>query len=171
MRGIDSIASACTPLERRRSFSSGLVSGARNPIRIWPLRSLATSSSDGTATRTITSAPYGSPIAAPASVYSESGSSAGSPAPASTVTSWPAPVSLRTTSGTSATRRSPSAVSLGTPILIGRRGNLSAARPWVSLDPRDRPDPAGQCDHGLGRGDHAAAGIVGRELERAVAAL
>src|SRR3712207_8666086 len=35
----------------------------------------------------------------------------------STTTSCPAPASRRTTSGTSATRRSPGAVSLGTPIL------------------------------------------------------
>jgi hypothetical protein len=36
-------------------------------------------------------------------------------------TVWPAPVIRRTTSGESATRFSPSAVSAGTPILMWRR--------------------------------------------------
>ena len=42
------------------------------------------------------------------------------PAPASITTSWPCCASLRTMSGTSATRRSPGAVSVGTPIRKGR---------------------------------------------------
>ena len=49
------------------------------------------------------------------------GSSRPRPRPGCTTTSWPAPASLPTTSGTSATRCSPAAVSFGTPIFMRRR--------------------------------------------------
>src|SRR3954463_7287183 len=53
------------------------------------------------------------------------------PAPGSTTTWWPAWASLRTISGTSATRRSPGAVSVGTPIRKG--GNRSRTCDRVSV--------------------------------------
>ena len=56
---------------------------------------------------------------APASANAWSGMAAPAPAPASTRTSSPAAVSLPSTSGTRATRRSPAAVSLATPTFMG----------------------------------------------------
>src|SRR3954462_1167269 len=60
-----------------------------------------------------------------------SGMPAPAPAPGSTTTWWPACASLRTISGTSATRRSPGAVSVGTPIRKG--GNRSRTCDRVSV--------------------------------------
>src|SRR5439155_3642406 len=57
-----------------------------------------------------------STMVAPASSNASSSNDAAPPAPRSTTTSCPASTSLATTSGTSATRRSPGAVSFGTPI-------------------------------------------------------
>ncbi len=56
---------------------------------------------------------------APASAYDSSSHSARLPAPGSTSTSYPRPVSLPTSSGTIATRVSPSRVSLTTAIFTG----------------------------------------------------
>ncbi len=97
---------------------------------------------------------------APASSNSSSGISAASPAPASTTTSTPFAPRRLTTSGTSATRRSPSAVSLGTPTIIGggkvserprRSRSAAAVRP---LPPRraNRERPPRQAGQRL-RGD------------------
>src|SRR5207237_1622670 len=55
---------------------------------------------------------------APAAPYASSGNAAAVPAPCSTTTSRPVFTSRPAVSGTSATRRSLAAVSLGTPILI-----------------------------------------------------
>lgn len=75
--------------------------------------------SDGGATLTTTSAAQTSPIWAPAPLYASSGMSAPRPAPVSTTTSRPLPISDGTIFGTSATRRSPSFVSRTTPT-VGR---------------------------------------------------
>ena len=61
--------------------------------------------------------PIGS-IAAPAATYASSGKAEAMPAPDSTTTSRPIPVSFFAVVGVHATRNSPSAVSLGTPISI-----------------------------------------------------
>src|SRR4051812_28970165 len=126
MRGIASMAIAVTPAEARGRTPSELVSGSRKPMRVAPWPSLATSSGVGGATLTTMSALQGSPIVAPASVYCSSGSRAPSAAPDSTITSCPLPVSLRATSGTMATRRSPAWVSFGIPILIRAAGTLAS---------------------------------------------
>ena len=118
MRGIASIAKLVAPLAAIALIPGPLVSGPRKPISTESLPSRAVSASVGAATLATTSAPHGSPIVAPASVNWASGVPAASPAPASTTTSWSLP-RRRTTSGESATRRSPSAVSLGTPTLTG----------------------------------------------------
>src|SRR5437762_2753595 len=82
---------------------------------------------------------------APASEYSGSGWPDSAPAPDSTATSISSPVRERTTSGISATRRSPSRDSLGTPTLICSRESL--------FDPRR---PGRKRKHG-GAGVHASA--------------
>ena len=102
------------------------VSGWRKPIRTAPLRSRAASSAVGFCTLTTTSASQAvSASVAPASSYAASSNDAALPAPRSTTTSCPASTSLATTSGTSATRRSPGAVSFGTPILTRRNSMQS----------------------------------------------
>jgi hypothetical protein len=119
MRGIASIAKAVALAADSARVVCGLVSGARKPIRIEPEPSMPTSASLGGEIFTTTSERHTSPasalIRAPACSKVESGSSAPSPAPLCTSTSRPLAFSLATTSGTSATRCSPSAVSLGTP--------------------------------------------------------
>ena len=86
-----------------------------------PGASSATSSAVGLPTRTTASAPARSSLrattSAPAASYSASGKPACAPAPCSTPIAKPAPTSRPTESGTSATRRSPAAVSFGTATL------------------------------------------------------
>ena len=134
IRGIDSSANPVTPRRVRRSMPSGSVSGWRNAIRIEPSASRSTSSADGFCTFTTPSASAKSSsrltTPAPASRYSESEKLAASPAPCSTATSNPPAASFSTISGTSATRRSPTAVSFGTATLTGGgilRGALERA--------------------------------------------
>src|SRR3954469_9744198 len=96
-------------------------------------------------------------MVAPASVNSSSGMRAARPAPDSTTTSWSLADSFRTTSGTSATRRSPSAVSFGTPIRMRKArepipSSPSAALSWADRQAlaRERLDGlAGDPDRGL----------------------
>src|SRR5690349_14889070 len=122
MRGIASMAKAVTPALASARVVSGEVSGARNAISTEPSGSVSISSDVGAVTRATTFAPSSaeSPCAmrAPASSNRASGISARSPAPLSTTTSCPFPVSRLITSGTSATRRSPPRDSFGTAILI-----------------------------------------------------
>jgi hypothetical protein len=120
------------------------VSGARKPIRTVPGLSRPISSSVGAATLTTRSAAHtsagSSTNRAPASSNCWSGISAPAPAPRWTRISvgagaespggW---VSFWTTSGTSATRHSPSATSLGTPIRMRR----------VRLPESRQPSPTG----------------------------
>ncbi len=123
IRGIASIAKLVTPASASARLVSAEVSGARWPIRTWPERSLSISSLVGSATLTTTSAPQAAspgPTPAPASVYSGSGWPAPSPAPDSTATSTSLLLSELTASGVSATRRSPSRDSLGTPTFKAR---------------------------------------------------
>src|SRR3954452_13609838 len=115
MRGIDSIANAVTPAPASASSTSARVRGARKPTSTESPVSLAISSGLGGETFTTTSEPHGAPIGAPASANAASGSIARSPAPDSTTTSRSRATSLRITSGTSPTRRSPSPLSFGTP--------------------------------------------------------
>src|SRR4051812_41610710 len=185
MRGMASIANAVAPVRASASSPSGLPRGLRKPTNVVVPDSFESSPSDGGATLTTTSAPHGSPIVAPASVNSSSGTSAATPAPPSTTTSWPFATSLRTTSGTRATRRSPSAVSFGTPILIRGGGpytNRHSGRPLVHpfvgsaaagtpRAPRARQPPARQRDDRVVGGQQAAARVGARELERTAAAL
>ena len=97
-------------------------------MRFANIREMHQPSAVGVATLTTTSDSYtpagSSTMRAPASSYWVSGISAPAPAPRSTTTSTPfsPPLSLPTTSGTSATRCSPSAVSLGTPICMWGAG-------------------------------------------------
>ena len=117
IRGIASIANAVAPVCASAALPGPFVSGARKPTSTDSAPSRADSSGAGGATFATTSADQApSPSLAPAASNRASGIPAASPAPGSTTTSCPWPASLRTTSGTSATRRSPSAVSLGTPI-------------------------------------------------------
>ena len=118
-----------------------------------PERMTLTSDSLGFATRRMASAwAYSSTlltIVAPASANAWSGIAAPAPAPCSTRMSSPAASSLPRTSGTRATRRSPGAVSLATPIFIGnhltwvaepRTGRCSRRSRWVAgrIPARDR---------------------------------
>src|SRR3989475_4835681 len=140
MRGIASIESAVT---RRRASSrtrSCCVRGWRNAMSTVSSRRRASSSSDGFCTFTTSSAAYGSPIAAPASAYRRSGKLEASPAPRSTTTVFPLFASRETVSGTRATRRSPGAVSLGTPIFISRRDELLEAGADLGRDAFDGLD-------------------------------
>src|SRR5438132_1890952 len=89
------------------------VNACTNALRTVPSPSRAVSSTLGFATLTTPSAPHGSPSTAPASTNASSVNPACAPAPDSTTTSKP--LSRETASGTSATRRSPWAVSFGTP--------------------------------------------------------
>src|SRR3954452_18103497 len=133
MRGIASIAKAVAPVAAIAWMPSALVSGARKPISTDSGRRWPTSGSEGTPTFATTSAPHGSPPTAPAAVNRSSGRPVAAPAPGSTTTSWPCAVSLRITSGTSATRRSPGRVSLGTPIFTGAGTVANAAAPACRL--------------------------------------
>ncbi len=65
---------------------------------------------------------------APAATNDASGNPASSPAPCSTTTSTPSFFSAGSTTGTSATRRSPGNVSFGTPIFIGQE--FTAVSDW-----------------------------------------
>src|SRR4051794_10891333 len=151
MRGIASIAKAVTPALLSCSIVSGCVRGARNPTRTPSRRSLPTSSAEGGLTLTTTSADHTSPDSvAPASSKCASGIRAPSPAPGSTRTSRPLPTSRLITSGTSATRRSPGAVSFGTPTVM-KGGEPSASQ--ADQGGKDRAQPP---DRGVGasRGGH-----------------
>src|SRR5712691_2219772 len=118
MRGTDSIANATTPRSASLSIPSLSPSGSRKPTRSWPSRSRAASASSGLRTLTTASASQGEPSVAPASAYASSGNDAASPAAGSTTTSKPPAASFPTVSGTSATLRSPGAVSRAAPTLI-----------------------------------------------------
>src|SRR4051794_35394510 len=119
MRGMASMAKAVAPALASARTVSGAPSGLRKPMRI-ELLPRRWASSAVAATLTTTSAPHGSStISAPASVKASSGMDAPAPAPDWTWTVWPLATRRLTTSGTRATRRSRSPVSVGTPILIG----------------------------------------------------
>src|SRR5947209_5378184 len=121
MRGMASMASAVAPAEASARVVSGAPSGLRKPMRTVPEPSREISSLLGAATLA-TTAPLqtSSLIVAPASSKSASGRRAAAPAPGWTTTSWPLATRRLATSGTSATRRSRSAVSVGTPTFMGR---------------------------------------------------
>src|SRR3954454_5331430 len=170
MRGIDSMAKAVTPARFRASAFSGLESGARNPTYVCPSRSRATSSELGGATLTTTSAPQGSPIVAPASVNSSSGMRAAWPAPDSTTTSWSLADSFRTTSGTSATRRAPSAVSFGTPIRMRKAREPIPSSRSAALRRADRQALARKRLDGLPGDPHGRLAARARVAHGAVAA-
>src|SRR5262245_30165503 len=78
---------------------------------------------------------------APWSTYAPSRKPAAAPAPRWTVTSAPALAILGTRSGTSATRRSPDAVSFGTATITGPRSSAGASHRALHeiLDPRLDP--------------------------------
>ena len=107
---------------------SASVSGWRNATRTSPLLSLPTCSADGFCTMTIASAwpTTASATDAPAASYSPSSKPADVPAPRSTATVKPAPTRREAMSGTRATRRSPGAVSFGTPTSMRRNSTRAA---------------------------------------------
>ena len=117
--GIDSIANAVALTAASARVVWGLVRGAKKPIKIEPCPSSPISASLGGEIFTTTSERHSSPVSAvnraPASSKALSGKRASAPAPFSTRTSMPLAFNLATTSGTSATRCSPTAVSFGTP--------------------------------------------------------
>ena len=130
MRGIRLTANAVILRAASLATTSGCRDGTRVPSSIAPSRMRSVSCTPsfsltaGACTLTTRSAPAYSAAAsassaAPASANSESVKNARSPAPRSTDTAIPALTSLRTDSGTSATRRSPDRISSGTTILIG----------------------------------------------------
>src|SRR3954468_2940808 len=82
------------------------------------------------------------------------------PAPVSMTTSCPAWASLRTISGTSATRRSPGAVSMGAPIRKG--GNRSRTCDRVSVRRTDRPYVR-PCGGGSGHRGEQSGGQVAQD--------
>ena len=121
----------------------------RNEIVAAPARSRRTPSSRARCTETTTSASAraSSSMTAPASAYSASSMKVCWPAPGSTATVYPSPVSFPTSSGTIATRVSPSRVSLATAIFIrcnlghrGRQGHPSRRVSHVDLGPSTKVD-------------------------------
>src|SRR5215831_10442812 len=181
VRGIDSIAKPYTPWSASRSIPAASVSGSRNPIRIWPLRSRAASSALGLRTfATASASQTASASVAPASRYASSGNEASAPASGSTTTSNPAPAKRVTASGTSATRRSPGSSSRGTPMRTQRsyvawmtgdplHRALRALVPVRDRVPRERgPLAAGgdRPDHRGGAGGRASSLDRGRDRGR-----
>src|SRR5205823_13890561 len=148
---------------------SGLVSGERKPISTLSPFRRPTSSSLGAATLTTTSASHAAAgseaMRAPACSYRASGIIAASPAPACASTSWPLPASLRTTSGTSATRRSPAAVSLGTAIFMAGGAGTLLIDEVAGGEPGEHriPDQRGR---DAGRSHPGAAGAAGPAAPR-----
>src|SRR6478672_13057645 len=122
MRGTSSIANEVMPQSRRSVTTARSWPVGRNEIVVVPRGSRRITSVPSGWTETTRSAPViasGSTLA-PADTYSSSVSSACAPASGSTATSYPSPVSLPTSSGTIATRASPSRVSLATAIFTRR---------------------------------------------------
>src|SRR6476619_197498 len=125
MRGTSSIANAVTPQSRRSRTVAGSWLVGRNETVAAPRasRRIASVASGWTDTTRSAVSSARSSMAAPASTNSSSPMSAWCPAPGSTLTAYPRPVSLPTSSGTIATRASPSRVSLATAIFTrGNRG-------------------------------------------------
>src|SRR5690606_26904923 len=118
-RGTASTANARTPALRSAATPSVLVAGARRPTNTAPDASRSTSAGLGADTVSTMSAPQGSPSSAPARSYSSSSYHAPAPAPGSQTTRSPRSTSCCTWVGTSATLRSPGAVSATTPIRVG----------------------------------------------------
>jgi hypothetical protein len=82
-------------------------------------------------------------IAGARSRYASSEMFAASPAPDSTATAKPSLISFSTTSGTVATRLSPAAVSLGTPIVSGIQSSIT--RFVMPAFKKNRPARRGTC--------------------------
>src|SRR5664279_5893953 len=148
VRGIASRLIAVTPRSASCCMSPGSMSGVSSPTSAWPERNRAVSAGEGFWTLTMQSAwaytPSVETIVAPASTYAASGKAAAVPASCSTRISSPAALSLARASGTSATRRSPGRVSLGTPTFMwapGGRGLATGyrARAHAASVPSRRP--------------------------------
>src|SRR4051812_2592335 len=128
MRGMASMAKAVAPALASARTVSGAPSGLRKPMRIellprrWASSAVAAPLTPPSASQT------SSEISAPASAKVSSGIDAPAPAPDWTSTVWPLPVRRLMPSGTRATRRSRSPVSVGTPILIGARTLVDGQR-------------------------------------------
>ncbi len=120
MRGTSSIAWDVMPASRSSVTTSGTWPVGRNEIVVVPARSRRTPSTSRACTETTTSADSraSASTVAPASSNSSSLIRAPEPAPGSIATAYPSPVSFPTSSGTIATRVSPSRVSLATAIFI-----------------------------------------------------
>src|SRR5713226_7669129 len=120
MRGTSSRLKAVTPRLASARTMSPWVAGCRKLITTAPFLMRSTSAIEGACTLMTASASPNSvdalfAILAPVFSYASSGMYAAKPAPDSTLTSRAAAPSLVTVSGTSATRRSSGAVSLGVP--------------------------------------------------------
>src|SRR3954471_9756328 len=142
MRGISSTAWAVTPASRSSTTVACSVVVDRNEMADAPRRSrrIEPASSGWTDTTTSASVSASGSMMAPAAAYSSSEIRARCPASGSTATSYPRPVSLPTSSGTIATRDSPSRVSLATAIFtrlkpghIRRHSHPSHRRPGVAF--------------------------------------
>src|SRR5450759_1035280 len=171
VRGIASRLIAVTPRSASCCMRPGSMSGVSSPTSAWPERSFAASASVGFWTFTTQSAwAYTSSaetIVAPASSYAVSGNAAAVPAPRSTRISIPAASSLARASGTSATRRSPGRVSLGTPTFMWAPGVRGMAyRIPCSSTGRERVDDDSGRHHrdavALERGDRASVSLRNR---------
>src|SRR5919197_893555 len=143
MRGTLSIASTVAFFAASASMSSGCCAGQMKLTSVAPSRSITPSSTSGGRTLKTMSAVTHScsgagMISAPAARYVSSAKFAASPAPDCTATRKPSFASRSTTSGTVATRFSPSAVSRCTPISCGMGALLNAgeAREAKSYDKR-----------------------------------
>src|SRR3954447_12585587 len=145
VRGIASRLIAVTPRSASALAVRGSMRGLSKPSSACPDRSFATSASDGLATRRMASdcAYSSSPdtTEAPAAWYASSRMAAPEPAPRSTRMSSPAALSLPSTSGTRATRRSPGAVSLATPTFMG------TTLTWGFVTSRGGTHPPGHLGH------------------------
>ena len=142
MRGIASIANEVAPVAAIALMPGPLVSGPRKPISTDSPVSRAVSSALGAATLATTSAPHGSPIVGARVGVRGVGDARRRARPASITTSWPAAAMRRTTSGTTATRRSPSARLLGDPDPQGAGLYESVQAPARSSQQRGAALPA-----------------------------
>src|SRR5579859_2087003 len=145
VRGSESMASTVTLRAARLCISSGFCAGQMKLMRVCPSRIRPTSAMLGARTLKMMSAlAQTSPTtSAPAARYVSSAKFAASPAPDCTATRKPSLISFSTTSGTLATRFSPTAVSRGTPINWGIDwGGILACRPGSFLTSVNPGQPA-----------------------------
>src|SRR3954471_14364052 len=135
------MASTVTLRDARLCISSGFCAGQTKATSTCPSRIRPTSSAPGARTLKMMSASHGSEtISAPAARYASSEKFAASPAPDCSATRKPSLISFWTTSGTVATRFSPSAVSRGTAISCDMYLPCSKGAILAGARPRHPPE-------------------------------